>query len=265
MGMFSEENAKTRNLRPLANGGKVYSLDLPAGQTCPGANICKSRVVVSSDGKKSVKDGPNCEFRCFSASNEVVYPQTYTKRQANLAKLRGCRTPHQVARLLLSELPKNAGIVRLHVSGDFYSKVYLRGVLLAAKQTPQVRWYAYTKSLHLWEDVPMKDPQNGVVTDNVFLTASIGGKHDALIAKLNLRSCKVVLSEEEAENLGLPIDHTDEHAATSGGPFAVLIHGTQPKGSKASKAWYGIMKRKGGYSRKASITKVSPKSGVNEN
>jgi len=262
--MFSEENAKTRNLRPLANGGKVYSLDLPAGQTCPGANLCKSCVVELSPTKRVVKDGPNCQFRCFSASNEVLRPQVYKKRKANLEKIRGCRTPHQVARLLLSELPKNAGIVRLHVSGDFFSKVYLRGVLLAAKRTPQVRWYAYTKSLHLWEGVPMKDPQNGVVSDNVFLTASIGGKHDALIAKLNLRSCKVVLSEEEAENLGLPIDHTDEHAATSGGPFAVLIHGTQPKGSAASKAWYKVMRRKGGYSRKASITKVTPKSGVNE-
>jgi hypothetical protein len=95
----------------------------------------------------------------------------------------------------------------------------------------------------------MQDPQNGVVFNNFILTASVGGKHDHLIENLGLRTAEVVFSEEEAKQKGLEIDHTDEHAAQPGGSFALLIHGTQPAGSEAGKAWYKIRKAKGGYSR----------------
>jgi hypothetical protein len=46
----------------------------------------------------------------------------------------------------------------------------------------------------------------------------------------------VVYSEEEAAEKGLDIDHDDEHAAFGKDDFALLIHGTQPKGSMASQA-----------------------------
>jgi len=52
----------------------------------------------------------------------------------------------------------------------------------------------------------------------------------------------VVYSEREAENLGLEIDHDDTHAAFGKENFALLIHGTQPKGSAASEALKQIKK-----------------------
>ena len=55
-------------------------------------------------------------------------------------------------------------------------------------------------------------------------------------------------AEEQAEELGLPIDHDDSHAALNGGSFALLLHGTQPKDSDASKALKAL-KGKGSYSR----------------
>lgn len=245
--MFSPENAKTKKLRTLAKGGKVYSLDLPAGLSCPGANLCKSQAVQIGD-KKRIKDGKQCQFRCFSASAEVLYPATYEKRRANLAKLRQ-RTPQRVCNAILSHLPKDASIIRLHVSGDFFNKTYLRGVLLAVQRTPHIRWYAYTKSLHLWQDVPMVNPRRGMVSENFFLVASMGGKYDHLAKKIGLRTCQVVFSEKEARAKRLPIDKTDELAATPGGSFAVLLHGTQPKGSEASLAWRRSMVNGGGYKR----------------
>jgi len=247
--MFSPKNAKTKALRQVFGNKRVYSLDLPAGHTCPGAKDCKSQAVVNADGKCKIVDGPDCIFRCFAASQEALYPQTWAKRQRNLKLVKGCSTPQQVCELLCNHLPDNAGIIRLHVSGDFYSKTYLRGAMMAAQRTPNIRWYAYTKSLHLFSGVPMQDPQNGVVFNNFILTASVGGKHDHLIENLGLRTAEVVFSEEEAKQKGLEIDHTDEHAAQPGGSFALLIHGTQPAGSEAGKAWYKIRKAKGGYSR----------------
>ena len=66
---------------------------------------------------------------------------------------------------------------------------------------------------------------------------------------LYLREAVVVFSEEEAQELGLEIDTDDTHAASYGGDFALLIHGTQPKGTEAAQA-LKTLKGKGSYSRK---------------
>ena len=65
--------------------------------------------------------------------------------------------------------------------------------------------------------------------DNFKLTASEGGKHDDLIESESLRSEKVLFSIEEAQGLGLEIDHDDSHAYASDKSFAPLLHGTQRK------------------------------------
>jgi hypothetical protein len=88
----------------------------------------------------------------------------------------------------------------------------------------------------------------------MILTASEGGSEDILIEKYNLRKAVVVYSEQAAAELGLEIDHTDEHAAnpeTANHDFALLIHGIQPAGSEAAAA-IREMKRNGtefAYSR----------------
>jgi hypothetical protein len=90
------------------------------------------------------------------------------------------------------------------------------------------------------------------ILDNFVLTASYGGRADHMISELGLRSTTVVYSEAEAEKLGLEIDHDDSHAARPSlrnQDFALLIHGTQPKGSEAATALKAL-KGKGSYSRK---------------
>ena len=51
-----------------------------------------------------------------------------------------------------------------------------------------------------------------------------------------LKSAEVIFSPEQAEQRGLQIDHNDSLAMTPGSSFALLLHGTQPIGSLASKA-----------------------------
>jgi hypothetical protein len=92
----------------------------------------------------------------------------------------------------------------------------------------------------------------GVIPKNFVLNASRGGLHDALISQYSLKSAEVVFSNKEAEDKGLEIDHDDSHAYKSGKSFALLIHGTQPAGSAASKALSALRKEGWtGYSRKA--------------
>ena len=107
---------------------------------------------------------------------------------------------------------------------------------------PNFLLYAYTKSLPYWI------ARLAEIPSNLILTASFGGKHDTLIEAHNLRYAKVVYTEEQAEALGLEIDHDDSHAYTAGPSFALLLHGTQPKGTDANLALRKLRKeKKGGY------------------
>ena len=68
----------------------------------------------------------------------------------------------------------------------------------------------------------------------------------------------MVYSEQEAHDLGLAIDHDDSHAAKPSlrnQSFALMLHGTQPKGTEAAEA-LKILKRdnvKHSYSRKVAM------------
>ena len=241
---YSEQNAKTKNLRnvaalsPYLDGKRnIYSLDLLSGIACPGAKDCKSQAIVGLDGRKTIKDGPHTQFRCFSASQEVLLPAVYNLRKSNLDQLQACESDTLAMGCLLEEaLPRNAGIVRIHVGGDMFSLAYLRAWHVMAAAYPKILFYFYTKSLHflrvLFNEGLCKDLSKGIIRDNLLVTASYGGMFDRFIPELKIRTAMVVYSEDT----GLPIDHDDSHAATPGGDFALLIHGTQPKGSKAGAA-----------------------------
>ena len=235
---WSKANAKTERLNEscwaiakyLDNGRKVYSLDLLSGYSCPFAEKCLSKAVTDINGKRTIKDGPQNEFRCFSASQEVQYTNVYNARKHNydILKAHSGDWPVMYGELWRS-MPVDAGIIRIN--------------------RPDVLFYAYTKSIQYWHanrhDIP----------ENMVLTASYGGRDDWMIDYQGYRSATVVYSEAEAEELDLAIDHDDSHAANPtwrDTDFALLLHGTQPKGSEAAVALKAL-KGKGSYSRKATV------------
>jgi hypothetical protein len=217
-------------------------------------------MAIELNGKRRIKDGPETKFRCFAASQEVLYKNTYKARLHNLLALKSViKSVSKLTKLILDSLPKKAKYVRVHVSGDFFTQNYFDAWMAVARAKPNVLFYAYTKSLPFWAIRKQKiGPnlwQNVDNTDNIphnfVLTASIGGKYDSVINTYNLRSARVVYSEAEAANLGLEIDHDDSLAMTNGGNFALLLHGTQPVKSEAAKAWTKLRKAgKSGYNVK---------------
>lgn len=257
---FSKANAKIVALSQdselsqyIKGRRKVYSFDLLSGWSCPFANECLSKVVIQ-DGSRKIRDGVNTEFRCFSASQEVVYTNVYNVRKHNFDTLRAL--DHDgMYNALSSALPKDAGIVRIHVAGDMFSQSYFDAWVSLAKHNSNILFYAYTKSLKFWVNRLNDIPQNLV------LTASFGGRLDNLISEHGLRYSKVVYHPSEAENLGLEIDHDDSHAAKPSAKnisFALLVHGVQPKESEAAKALQ-ILKRddiKHSYNRKRETASV---------
>ena len=244
--MFSPANTKLKKLynfkalNPwLTSKRKVYSFDLLSGHSCPYAKDCHSKVMETENGLRIV-DGKHTQFRCYSASQEAIYRNAYNKRKGNMDSVRGL-SKSKVCNMLLDNTPKNMGVCRIHAAGDFLSPEYFRGWMSYAAKMPDVLFYAYTKCLPYWVN------NQEAIPGNVILTASRGGRKDDMIDTHDLRSVEVVFSEKEAKEKGLEIDQDDSHACDPTKrhkSFALLIHGIQPKGSKAGVALQAL-KRSG--------------------
>ncbi len=216
----------------LSNGnGKLTNdtliFNLPAGKTCPGAMYCKSFAVVDENGKRKIQDGEHTEFRCFAASSEVQYDAVYNNRAHNLQLIVDALKNGSAADLIHDSIQHNrtrkTAKVRIHESGDFFSGAYLDAWIEVANRNPDLQFYCYSKSLQLFQGFKLPE--------NFYMTASYGGKFDYLIdAGYFPRYSKVVMNDEDAANLGLEVDHDDSHCFGEK-PFALLVHGTQPKGS----------------------------------
>jgi hypothetical protein len=199
---------------------------LPSGYTCPGAKDCMAKF---DPNTRKIVDGPNILYRCYDASTEAIRPQVRAARWHNLEALRG-KSREEMAAVIYKSLPTLARIIRIHEGGDFMSQAHFDAWMDVARKLPQVTFYTYTKSLPFWVK------RLKTVPKNFKLTASRGGKHDDLIQKHGLKTAEVVMDPEEATAKGLPIDHDDSLAHSGDKDFALLIHGSQPKGSVASKA-----------------------------
>lgn len=266
---WSKANAKTHALsnvsaiKPyLANNRKIYSLDMLSGYSCPYALECFSRAVshdsngnplklsdVPNGGKLQLKivDGPKTKFRCFSASQENQYPNTFLARKHNFDLMKNQSNSLTMFQELDRSMPKNLGVCRIHVGGDMFNRHYMLAWGMLAEKHNDRLFYAYTKSLEFW--IKFRDYIDNL--PNLVFTASYGGKFDHLIEPEGLRSAKVVFSKKQAKGLGLEIDHDDSHAADpskKNKSFALLIHGTQPAGSDASEALKQL-KGEGSYRR----------------
>lgn len=214
----------------------IYTFSLPAGHTCPFADKCLSKV--DKDTGK-IKDGPNTEFRCYAASQEITYPNVRNIRWNNLELLKQHSSSlGKLTQFINDSLPETVFIVRIHASGDFYSERYFLAWLNVAVNNPKVIFYGYTKA------IPYLIKYKNNIPSNFRFTSSFGGKHDNLIENNNLKYVKVVYSPEEAINEGLELDHDDSHAIKLEKSFALLIHGIQPRAlSKANTSWKELRKR----------------------
>ena len=235
---FSHGNAK------LGKGTLIFSL--PAGKTCPGALFCLSFAAVDPEtGKRHVQDGPQTQFRCFAATSEAQYDGPFYARARNLQLIADAIKASTAVELINLSLQKarkkNSKLVRIHESGDFFSLAYLLAWIEVAKLNPDLKFYCYSKNLPLFVGLELPS--------NFYMTASYGGKFDSMIdAGEFTRYSKVVHNDEEAEALGLEVDHDDSHCFGDN-PFALLVHSTQPKGSTYGKAVWARRKagKFGGY------------------
>ena len=228
---FSTGNAKL---------GKRLIFSLPAGHTCPGAGLCRT---YANRENGTITDKPmggsdSLEFRCFAAMAETR-PNVRNARWHNWDVMQTALKQDgdpalNVYSVLMASLDAQPvlDLVRVHESGDYKTLEYMKGWMLTAAARPHQKFYSYTKSLPSW--LALHDQ----IPSNFYLTASCGGLFDHMIAEypdVFRRYAKVTYSQSEADSLGLAVDHDDSHCFEDA-PFALLVHGSQRKGSAASKA-----------------------------
>ena len=241
---FSKENnAKLDSIKEWSEieNPKVYSISLLSGFSCSFASDCQTYAIENKITKKrTVLDGKNAKFRCFSAIQEAQYPSVYKQRKHNLDSILAIRNDVEKMTSLimdslenptvknnLNSLPKNADYIRVHIGGDFVTSEYMLAWFNVARMNPTIKFYAYTKAIGWMQNNEDMRPKN------FRMIASYGSKEDHLITKETI-SANVVFHPSETK---LPIDHNEYYAINDNqGSFSLLIHGQQKKDSLGSKA-----------------------------
>lgn len=149
-------DANTKVMKMEARYGKVVSFGLPAYQSRDGFKVCPGAGA--------------CAAICYARQGQYSRGSVQETREHNLSFIRE-RGFRSFVRAAIRDLKRiDAKLVRVHDSGDFYSQAYLNAWYRIARALPGVRFYAYTKSLHL--DIYANKPENFSVIQ------SFGGLHD---------------------------------------------------------------------------------------
>ena len=217
---FTRPNAKLQALASLFDCPKAHitQFDLPAGWTCPKADICKSKYNPMT-GK--IIDGKHCKFRCYAVKPESQYPNTAPFRWANFNALKG-KTTEQMAVIILAALPKRIKVVRIHASGDFFNAAYFDAWKIVANARPNMVFFGYTKiTEYVRSDRPC----------NFHLTYSHGGLDDNIAE--GLPTCYVALDDNHAKQIANDTgaivccetnDYDDFLAVLAGKSFILMVH-----------------------------------------
>jgi hypothetical protein len=242
----------------------THHYSLAAGYSCPGAKECLSKAHRKT-GK--IKDGKDTKFRCYAASMEATYPSRRAKVWRNLELLKSTEDKTKLIQDSVDHYAPSCRVLRPHVAGDYFSQEYFNSMMRFAEQNPSILVYFYTKSLHFWAAYLDRE---GDLPHNVVANASWGGAYDHLIEEYSMKSVMVQYHPEPSidewtdhdDNLAMihPVNWRGPRLAGGAPVFYQMIHGTQPKGSEASKALSGLRKSGWtGYNKKTKSKTINIK------
>jgi hypothetical protein len=164
----------TQNAKMKKATLKTWNFDIPSGKTCIGANECLNY--------------------CYAMRGFYKMPVVKNKHESNL---KASKSPCFVD-TMNKEIKslKNVEAIRIHSSGDFYSREYLNKWIDICNLNKDIIFYCYTKSIPLFINISLPE--------NFRVIYSRGGKYDHVIDQYDLRSCNLV-----EEYTGLSSDQDD--------------------------------------------------------
>ena len=159
-------------------GLKIFNFSIPAYKSVNGETICKY-------AKDCVKYcyAQKGNYKRFPKIGQLMEQRYELSKQSIFVGL-----------MNIEIKKKKADAIRIHDSGDFYSREYLQKWITIANDNPNVNFYAYTKSLPYFKDITL--PEN---MDVIF---SVGGYKDNTINFGKDRHAQIFDNIEELEKAG---------------------------------------------------------------
>lgn len=159
-------------------GIKIFNFSIPAYKSVTGEVVCKY-------AKDCVKYcyAQKGNYKRFPKIGELMEQRYLISKQSIFVGL-----------MNIEIKKKKADAIRIHDSGDFYSREYLKKWITIANDNPGVNFYAYTKSLPYFKDVKL--PYN---IDVIF---SVGGYKDKDINFSKDRHAQIFDNEKELKDSG---------------------------------------------------------------
>ena len=165
------QNTKLKNTSS-ALGLRVFNFGIPAYKTASGKLTCPF-----ADG---------CIKFCYARKGAYIWSNV---KPAFEKRYELSKTKEFITEMNQEISKKKPDYVRVHDSGDYYSKTYLKKWLAIAKHNPNVRFYSYTNCVEMLKSVDL--PEN---FDIIF---SDSGKQTHLINTNKDRHTKIFHSHTE--------------------------------------------------------------------
>ena len=145
----------------------------------------------SKSGKITCPFAGECVKFCYAQKGTYVWSNVSPafEKRYELSKTDG------FINLMINEIiKKKVEFVRVHDSGDYYSKEYLNKWFTIAERLPKVKFYSYTNSVKMIKDASIPNNFDFIFSDS--------GKQKDLIDTENDRHAKIFSSLEDLQRAG---------------------------------------------------------------
>jgi hypothetical protein len=185
----------------------------------------------SASGKITCPGAKDCLLGCYARNGFYVMPSVKKAQEERLAL---SESDAFVDTIDAEIKRRKIKVLRIHDSGDFYSRSYLNSWLEIIKRNPSVRFYAYTKMVPLFRP----NPGSGLrfeAPSNFTVIFSLGGKWDNKVDTANDRHSAVFGSLKELRAAGYAnTTQIDANAYGKNPKIGLVYHGPKSKEWSAS-------------------------------
>lgn len=170
------QNSKLRKTSKVL-GLKVFNFGIPAYK--------------SASGKITCPFAGDCVKFCYAKKGAYIWSNVKPafEKRYELTKSDGF-----VSKMTDELLKKRPDYVRVHDSGDYYSREYLQKWIDIANLFPEIKFYSYTNSVAMLKETTLPNNFDIIFSDS--------GKQKALIDIISDRHTKIFSSKKDLEAAG---------------------------------------------------------------
>lgn len=178
------------------------------------------------DGFRTCPMAGECKAFCYAGCGPYKWDSVAEKHHYNLNLYREDSRLFVETMILELKARRFKKPIRIHDTGDFFNKQYLNAWLTIIAACPETLFYAYTKSLHLF------DYQSGFyLLDNFFVRFSYGGTLDHKIKSTDYNS-RVFPDYQSAVSAGYLVCPSDDDSMAFNPDvvnLGLIVHGDNKK------------------------------------